>query len=980
MRHKFWDLRGLWATTLFVTPLVVAAAPQPLPSFGTIVPASIDAWKAFRAAQPFQTQIIGLSAPSKTQPRTLIVSEPPPKVTWEQLVINLKKISRGCTVQRWTIMSGGWVQDIVCTLKDDVHKILPNQLSVLQQNLYGTTEGSTVVSLPATKRAMIAHSLDFRYNASDLHRWLYERDQKFRAGPIAESVSLRDILEGSARGAFQNNDRALTLWAFDRTRSLDDSEAEFRRFALNSDLVLGAVANSKTVIVVGRGRVESLAHLPPLRSETVLLLAGSSEGQLAQSYERMDLLAGKGLDGIDRAPIFLSPQLVNTEFGNLLNLTDQLLKGWSMAGSVNYVDFRYPKPKAYPFGSVPAPEAEKHEGRPGGFLFNWNTDGAAYRQMINGLDVVVPQRTGALSVIYGDPQDRPRDLEDIAYDYFATSGDTSLIRVAQYTLLYQILRQFEVRAAPPRINHRYEAFAVNVREATHRQLKLVMNDLSTDDLYSNLREYWVKVLASVPDSEFSKNGVSRQEFLQRKIDEAIAIAVDMRNAQAASNGQLSGELLKIISRLREKSEMTAGEQKLFRSAAQAVAGLRESGIMAVTAEKLGTWASLSPAAGTDQSWNHTAYVVESKGSATAIGGHNIDAPLVRFRNSTTQTKGEISVSRDADGQLVVTHNPSDTDRLRDIARQVGTRKELAKVRIEAEVNTVLKNTPPDPPVPFSVIRSESSIAAAKSTEFTFLGPSESGYRVRPLMANERELMSSLKATNEHAIVFEQLSDGSFVMTRTGADEALHVASITAATDALANGLLVSAGGRAPVTVLVKGVADAKTEAMLTQIQSSLRRYPKETVQHVLSAERNGSLLVERPALLNAKIVHNGIHVERGAVKVEQVTSGIYKGFSRVEVPVTIQAKTPWHLRIIFFVKNLTKVSQEILLNKLASVIAALKGPVSMADVNLAVQHQLRDDLQELGVDAVLLRLDSDPTRKMHDMIIAADPTGQAHVG
>jgi hypothetical protein len=139
-------------------------------------------------------------------------------------------------------------------------------------------------------------------------------------------------------------------------------------------------------------------------------------------------------------------------------------------------------------------------------------------------------------------------------------------------------------------------------------------------------------------------------------------------------------------------------------------------------------------------------------------------------------------------------------------------------------------------------------------------------------------------------------------------------------------------------------------------------------------------LVERPALLNAKIAHNGIRVERGAVKVERVTSGVYKGFSRVEVPVTIQAKTPLLLRFIFFVKDLTTASKELLLNKVASVIATLKGPVSVADVNLAVRQQLQADFHDLGVDAVLLLPHSDPIHKIHDVIIADDSARHAHVG
>jgi hypothetical protein len=687
---------------------------------------------------------------------------------------------------------------------------------------------------------------------------------------------------------------------------------------------------------------------------------------------------------------------VDTELGTLLNVADQLLKGWSEAGQVNYLNFQYPKPRTYPFGTVPVREADKSTKRES-FLYNWNTDGAAYRQMINGLDVVVPQRTGALPVIYGHPENRPRNLENVAYDYFATSGDTSLVRVVQYTFLYQVFREFDVSAAPPPISPRYLLFAANLKEARRRQLRLVMSDLSSDDLNNSLRAYWNKSGDRITDDEFVKLGLSRQEAIEKAINLAIAMAAALREGQAASNGQLSDALAEIVSNFRSTTELTTKEQQVLRSAERIIAStlsnrlaeailqneaqvLRGSGIMAVAAERLGSWDLLNASAGPDHSWNHTAYVVESVGTGAGIGGHNIDAPVLRFSNSAAQAKGKISVARDATGQLVVTHAPSDADRVRDIARQIGTRKELSKERIEAEVNAALKNTPPDPPVPFASIRPMKSIAAAKSTEFKFLDPSESAYRVRPLRANEQQLMSALKATNEQAIVFEQLPDGSFVMTRTGSAEALHVASVTAATDALANGLLVSAGGRSPVTVLVKGVPAAKTEAMLSQIQSSLRRYPKETVQHVLSAEADGALLVPRPTLLNARIAHNGIRVERGAVKVEQVKSGVYEGYSRVEVPITIQAETPLLWRIVFFVKDLTNASRERLLNKIESVIATLKGPTSVADVNFAVRQQLQADLTELGVAAVLLRANSEPTGKVHNVIIGAHPVRRAYVG
>jgi hypothetical protein len=79
-------LRDLWIQILYGAFALVAfistTAAAPLPrTFGTVAPASLEAWRAFREAQPFQTQLIAVSAPSKGKPRTLILSEPPPRTT-----------------------------------------------------------------------------------------------------------------------------------------------------------------------------------------------------------------------------------------------------------------------------------------------------------------------------------------------------------------------------------------------------------------------------------------------------------------------------------------------------------------------------------------------------------------------------------------------------------------------------------------------------------------------------------------------------------------------------------------------------------------------------------------------------------------------------------------------------------------------------------------------------------------------------------
>lgn len=946
--------------------------------------AAIEAWRQFRVAQPFQTQVVALSQTAGSKPRTLIISEPAPHVTQARLTTILGAHAVGCETREWSVMSGGTVNDLVCTVVKTDQRGWADTLARVQIEALGSTEGAPVISLPVPARKMLAHSLDVRFAAKDLYGWLTNRQHRFSSNPIAPSVALNDLLAGGVRGVFRSDDGSLIVWVVNRDAALDErASADIHRFAVGGDLVLGAIANKHSVVIVGRARLESLAHLPPLRSETILLLAGSGERQLAQSYERLDLIAGKGLDGVDRAPILLSPQLVDTEFGTLLNIADQLLKGWSMAGQTQYAQFNYPKPRSYPFGATPASRVQKGRNK---FLFNWNTDGVAYRQTIAGLDVIAPQRTGSLSVIYGDVKDRPRDMEDVAYDYFAQSGDTTLARVVQYTLLYQIFRQFNITAPPPRVAARYKEFAANLDQVTRRQFKYVLSDMSESQLRAQLSTYWTNIVRGIDDADLLSNGVRREELIAEAIDTAMSYAQALRNANKVSRGDVLNALADLAAHFRLQSQPTSKEEARALAAGQTLfkalgydlalellqnqgAGLRRSGLIQIAMSQPGGWNSLMSAGPATVTSNHTAYVVESRSQgllSATVGGHNIDAPMARFRADGSLAKGHVQVRQAEDGGWVVDHSPADSDRLRVIAREVGTRKELRKEQIETEVANALKSGRPEAPVALGSIRR----VAGHAEEFKPTNAVESSHHIRALNPSEEKVLSALAASRQDAIIMEQSSSGAFTLSRSGSPNALQVSSVTAATDALANGLIANAGGRGGVSILVKGIAEEKTEAMLSFVQASLRRRAKDSVDHVLASGRDFFVPVERVRLLNERIAHNGLRIDRGGIKLTPIKGGEFDGYTRVEVPITVQAKTPWYLRLVFFVKDMSGASVEAIANKISTVLAALKGPVSPIDVHVAIRRSLQNDLRDLNIDAVLMHIDSDPSQKTHRVTIA----------
>jgi hypothetical protein len=204
--------------------------------------------------------------------------------------------------------------------------------------------------------------------------------------------------------------------------------------------------------------------LPPLRFETFSLLLREAKNELQQSYERTSLFAGRVRTGDQRrrdwAPIYLSDSLIDTEFGALLNITDQMLKGWSEAGRISYLYFTYPytpPDEAFVFGKRALSDILIKEKGASWVLFNWNTSGLTTINEHPDYALLAVHRTGSLPVTYGSEAAAGGgmktggeliELEDQAFDYFSSVKDPNLARVVQYTLLYQVFRAAAQRTPP----------------------------------------------------------------------------------------------------------------------------------------------------------------------------------------------------------------------------------------------------------------------------------------------------------------------------------------------------------------------------------------------------------------------------------------------------------------------------------------------------------------------------------------------------
>ena len=426
-------------------------------------------WREFRLDHPYPYQAFAGKALG-TGRAVLIISEPPPGISHADATAMIQTVfadrNPAIETRRWKILSDGFVEDIVVALDADDIKgddllsspDFRDRIAALQQAWFGTTCGGDVEQIGggAARESGIAPNLEI--NVAEVKSWL--ADPKTTWTPIEDfaeaPMAWPALSEAQSNDAYLSQDGQLVLLTFPKP-VVDDPEQmqalrlPFRRFAASSDALLSVVwTENGQVGLVGRRRTRPLSQIPALRFETFAQLVTQHGDHLSQSYERGSALAGPTQEGNrDWAPVYLSTSLIDTEFGNLLNVTDQMLKGWSEAGTVTYLNFNYPlTPGRYPFGSKPLSQLVHDKTGSDETLFNWNTSGSAVALKDGPTTFFVARQLGSLPITYGSDlggtgaiqTGHLMEFEDQAYSWFSGLGDPNLARVVQYTVLYQAFR------------------------------------------------------------------------------------------------------------------------------------------------------------------------------------------------------------------------------------------------------------------------------------------------------------------------------------------------------------------------------------------------------------------------------------------------------------------------------------------------------------------------------------------------------------
>ena len=372
--------------------------------------------------------------------RIILIAEPAPFFDPDSLESICSRFTHQTSRRNFKIGYDGYVTDMAVVLGNATTENLDNLVAKISQQLYLSDYKPNAIDLLGgdKRHYFTGDNLDYQITLGEFDDWFFAAGEAFiDESDTANDLTVSDMFQQKRRGVFFSREPGLVAWSIRRDSDLSEQVGDIRRFALDADLILGALRDSATLVVIGREREASLETLPPLRVETVLLVASISSKELSQSLDINDCMAGKMGNGRDWCPTYLSRELENTELGHLLTITDVLLKDWSENGTIQEACYKYPSPGRFPFDRPLFKKLGLNE-----LVYNWNTANTMYAIDLPEYTIYTLNRTGALPVSYFHSQSSGTSVgaqyERQAGNYFANSGNTDIARVVQYVALYQL--------------------------------------------------------------------------------------------------------------------------------------------------------------------------------------------------------------------------------------------------------------------------------------------------------------------------------------------------------------------------------------------------------------------------------------------------------------------------------------------------------------------------------------------------------------
>ena len=784
------------------------------------------AWRKVRETHPLHYQAISACRDDNSGKEVVVLTEPAPHLTRAKYAEIVKAMFESkitdVRVMRQPLGVDGWIDDLVIEIdpKGKANASISNDLSLLALLNFGSLYKVDIEDIASMKNAPVWHAPPaLAVTPQEMWSWLLGGNaQKLLRADGGPALTLSERAAAREMGVYfaESADLVIALLPSGEANPLNTYVEQLRRFLVDTDVFLGAIRfGTDRVALVGRERSTSLEEFPPLRMETVLLLAAHKGSQLSQSYERRRIFSGKLFTeaneyfGWDWAPILLSDGIIDTEFGSLLNQTDQMLKGWSESGEVQYARFLHPYPDHYPFGTEGAIANIQTKQ----LTYNWNTAGVGLVSHLNGFDIFSIRNTGSLPVSYfpegmvsdADQKAKLVEAEDKAYKYFSSLRNPFLQRAVQYSALYQVFQAFQVTATPPHGNAPENARMSTVEETLKAKVLTALQTLSSADtpstkeivyefLYPKYREAASEVISVL---DLSNDPEAQQ--LRAK----LATAVKTTRTEIAKKIAML-DLQQPSWRVRF-AEYLANGYPLPDGLEEELGLIRDGLILAMPREQIRR-AIVSRAERAPDAWVRTPSVVVSQGRHI-VGGHNISGRATQIVIDNSLPKGSVQATGTYAEGRVLRISPADEGVAQDIVRafdrEAGPLDENLPVAIRAVESDLQKGAFSLRPARTPTIALEQPVPT--SARVTRGASSRTGivnvsYRPQQLDVVFRSKLGALANERGSEIVLAR-SDNGFVVLRMrpAPPETLLAPNRIAMLDALDHQVKIAALGPPPVS-------------------------------------------------------------------------------------------------------------------------------------------------------------------------------------
>ena len=213
-------------------------------------------YKDFRKKYRFHYQTIGMASFADSS-RMILMSDLPPHFETDSIASIFAKFTHRTELRKHPIGYDGYVTDMVILVGNATQENCDNLIKRLNKELFFSDYKPTVMPLPAEqKRQYFAkENIDYQITLNEFNTWFMEDGEGFITLDDTNTVlTVADMFASKARGVYFSQQPGFVAWTVAKNADITPQVGDIRQFTLDADLILGALADSSTLVIIGRER------------------------------------------------------------------------------------------------------------------------------------------------------------------------------------------------------------------------------------------------------------------------------------------------------------------------------------------------------------------------------------------------------------------------------------------------------------------------------------------------------------------------------------------------------------------------------------------------------------------------------------------------------------------------------------------------------------------------------------------------------